>query len=138
MLQKVKIMKLKKVELQMMNTYLTFQSYNCKCTNSVFQEILWKKASKEKNHQIWKKTVVELKYSLVFLWWVQTNGYTEPCRKHLLTGLRWNYWKLFWRYTFNRFGNTFSMFILCYIETFSVLQGAVLTFTNYNKENCIF
>ena len=53
---------------------------------SEFQQSPLKKIAQEKNHRIQKKTLVamERKYSLVFLWEIQTNGYS--CRKHLLLG----------------------------------------------------
>ena len=56
----MKIMGLKEVKLQMMNTSLTLQSSNRTCTNPVFKKSPREKTTQEKNHQIQKKTLVRL------------------------------------------------------------------------------
>ena len=56
----MKIIGLKKVKFQMMNTCLTLQNCNRTCKNPVFQKSLWKKTDQEKNHQIQRKTLVGL------------------------------------------------------------------------------
>ena len=56
----MKIMGVKEVKLQMMNTSLTLQSSDRTCTNAVLKKSPWKKIAQEKNHQIQKKTLVRL------------------------------------------------------------------------------
>ena len=54
----MKLMGLKKVKLQIMNTFLTLQSFTRTCTNPQFQKSPRKKTAQEKNTQIQKKALV--------------------------------------------------------------------------------
>ena len=60
MVQKMKMMVLKKVKPQMINTSLTLGSSNRPCTTPIFQESSFKKTVQKKNHQIQRYTLVAL------------------------------------------------------------------------------